>query len=121
MLKTGISCTKKGSVTMTVITSEFSISKTVLRALIELTGQPQLDVAIPMALRDAVEHRLQQIEATIQTYEDKYGLSFSEFEARGRDGTLPDRFSYEVEHDYFEWDSLVTRRARLQEIRQWLS
>ncbi len=106
---------------MAVITNEFSIPKAVLRALIELTGQPQLDVAIPMALRDAVEHRLQQVEAAIQTYENRYGMSFPEFEARGREGTLPDRFSYEVERDYFEWDSLVTRRAKLEEIRQWLS
>jgi hypothetical protein len=40
-----------------------------LKAIIELTGQPQLDVAILMILRDAIEHRLEKINAALEAYE----------------------------------------------------
>jgi len=103
-----------------VTTRELPISKFALRALIELTGQPQLDVAILVMLRDAIEHRLEKINVALEAYERKYGMSFQEFEAQGQSGELTDRFSYEVEKDYFEWDSLVTRKRKLEETYRWL-
>jgi hypothetical protein len=106
---------------MEVTTRELPISKFALKAIIELTGQTQLDVAILMVLRDAIEHRLEKINAALEAYEQKYGMSFQEFETRGRSGELPDRFSYEVESDYFDWDSLVTRKRKLEEIYRWLA
>ena len=106
---------------MEVTTRELPISKFALKALIELTGLPQLDVAILVMLRDAIEHRLEKINAALEAYERKYGMSFREFEAQGRSGELPDRFSYEVEKDYFEWDSLVTRKRKLEEVYRWLA
>jgi hypothetical protein len=48
-------------------------------------------------------------------------MSFQEFETRGRGGELPDCFSYKVERDYFDWDSLVTRKRKLEEIYRWLA
>ena len=105
---------------MEVTTRELPISKFALRALIELTGQPQLDVAILVMLRDAIEHRLEKINVALEAYERKYGMPFQEFEAQGQSGELTDRFSYEVEKDYFEWDSLVTRKRKLEETYRWL-
>lgn len=109
---------------MEVTTRELPISKFALKALIELTGQPQLDVAILVMLRDAIEHRLEKINVDLEAYERRYGMSFREFEAQGQSGELTeltrDRFSYEVEKDYFEWDSLVTRKRKLEETYRWL-
>ena len=106
---------------MEVTTRELPISKFALRALVELTGQPQLDVAIMVMLRDAIERRLEKLNAALEAYEKKYGMPFREFEAQGRSGELPGRFSYEVEKDYFEWDSLVTRKRKLEEIYRCLA
>jgi hypothetical protein len=106
---------------MDVMTGEVIIPKATLKALIEVTGQPELDVAILVMLRDAIEHRLEKIQSPLRAYEEKYGMTFEEFEAKGRSGELPDRFSQEVEEGYFEWDSLVTRQRKLEEILQWLA
>jgi hypothetical protein len=105
---------------MVVATHETLIPKVALRALIELTGQPQIDVALLMTLRDAVEHRLERIESALRDYEQKHGMTFQQFEAQARTGEMSDRFSYEKEKDYFEWDSLVTRKRKLEEIQRWL-
>jgi hypothetical protein len=105
---------------MAVATHETPIPKATLKALIELTGQSQVDVALLMTLRDAVEHRLEKIESALRDYEQKYGMTFQQFEIQARTGEMPDRFSYEKEKDYFEWDSLVTRKRKLEEIQQWL-
>jgi len=105
---------------MTVRVQPF-IPKIALKALTELTGQVQLDIALMMTLKDAIEHRLEKINTALRAYEQKYGMTFQEFEAKGRSGELPDRFSFEVERDYFEWDGLLTRKRKLEEIYQWLT
>jgi hypothetical protein len=97
-----------------------SMPKVALRALIELTGQSELDLALLATLRDALEHRLEKIDEALETLEGEYGMSFAKFEAQGRAQKLLGQFSYEVERDYFEWDSLVTRKRKLQEIAEWL-
>ncbi len=106
---------------MDAATGEMMIPKSTLKALIEVTGQPELNVAVLVMLRDAIEHRLEKIQVALRAYEEKYGMTFGEFEAAGKRGELPDRFSQEVEEDYFEWDSLVTRQRKLEEILQWLA
>ena len=106
---------------MDITMGEAIVPKSTLKALIEVTGQPELDVAILVMLRDAIEHRLEKIQSLLRVYEERYGLPFGEFEAQGRSGKLPDRFSQVVEEDYFEWDSLVTRQRKLEEILQWLA
>jgi len=98
-----------------------SVPKATLRALAELTGQIELGPAIAMTLRDAIEHRLEGIEAGIRVYEQRYGMSFEKFRARGQAGELPNQFTYPVERDFFEWDGLVARQHKLREIIQWLT
>jgi hypothetical protein len=80
---------------MAVATHETLIPKVALKALIELTGQAQVDVAFLITLRDAVEHRLEKIESALRDYEQKYGMTFQQFEIQARTGEMPDRFSYE--------------------------
>lgn len=92
------------------------ISKVALRALTELTGEPRFDVALHIALRDAVEHRLEKVNETIRGYERKYEMHFEQFQARGQAENLPNQFSYQVESDYLEWDGLMSREKKLEEI-----
>jgi hypothetical protein len=97
-----------------------TISKAALRALTELTGEPRLNVALLIALKDAVEHRLEKIDEAIDALEQKYGMSFEQFQTQGEEGKIPDQFSYAVESDYLEWDGLMSRKKKLEKIGQWL-
>jgi hypothetical protein len=106
--------------TVPTTTSTPAIPKVALRALTELTGEPRFDVALLIALRDAVDHRLEKINEAIRNYEVEYGMSFAEFRARGEEESIPNQFSFEVESDYLEWDGLISRRRKLEKIRQWL-
>ena len=106
---------------MSTVTPAPTIPKVALRALTELTGEPRFDVALLIALRDTVEHRLEKIGEAIHEYERKYDMSFQQFLARGEDKGIPDQFSYEVESDYLEWDGLMSRKRKLERIRQWLT
>jgi hypothetical protein len=105
---------------MSTVTPTTKIPKAALRALTELTGEPRFDVALLIALRDAVEHRLGKIDEAVRDYEQEYGMSFEQFQDRGQDEKIPDQFSYEVESDYLAWDGLISRKKKLEDIRQWL-
>ncbi len=96
------------------------ISKVALKALTELTGEPRFDVALHIALRDAVEHRLEKINEAIRGYEHKYEMPFEQFQAYGQAENIPNQFSYKVESDYLEWDGLTSRKKKLEKIKQWL-
>lgn len=106
---------------MTSATSGPTISKVALRALTELTGEPRFDVTLHIALRDAVEHRLEKIEEAIRDLERKYGMPFDDFQGRGQREEIPNQFSYEVESDYLEWEGLTSRKRKLERIRQWFT
>ena len=97
------------------------IPKSTLRALTELTGQVELPPAILMTLKDAIKYRLAKIRTSIKSYEEKHKMNFEEFEARGQNGDLESSSSYQVEQDYFEWDSLIARKKKLKEILLWLT
>ncbi len=105
---------------MSTTTPATTIPKVALKALTELTGEPRLDVALLIALRDAIEHRLEKINAAIRGYERKYGMSFKDFQTQGENQNLPNQFSHEVESDYLEWDGLMSRKKKLKKIGQWL-
>ncbi len=105
---------------MSTTTPMTTIPKVALKALTELTGEPRLDIALFITLRDAIEHRLEKINAAISEYERKYGMSFEQFLAQGENKSIPDQFSYRVESDYLEWDGLMSRKKKLEKINQWL-
>ncbi|MBS1249804.1 MAG: hypothetical protein MAG431_01388 [Chloroflexi bacterium] len=96
------------------------VPKVALKALTELTGEPRFEVALLMTLNDAVEHRLEKINAEILDYEQQYGMSFEKFQEQGEKENIPNQFSYEVENDYLEWDGLLSRKEKLESILQWL-
>lgn len=105
---------------MTLLSTPSPIPKTTLQALTELTGEPRLNVALLLTLQDAIAHRLAKINADIRRLEEKYGMSFEQFQSLGEQGKLADQFSFAVESDYLEWDGLVSRKKKLENMAQWL-
>lgn len=74
-----------------------------------------------MTLKDMIEHRLEKIEKEIKVLEKKYRTNFSEFEKNWKSGKIKSKFSYAVEKDYLEWDSLITRKKKLEQASKWLN
>ncbi|MCK4416591.1 MAG: hypothetical protein KAV99_00300 [Candidatus Latescibacteria bacterium] len=96
------------------------ISPTVLKALIDFTGEPRVDIAVRLALRDAARFKLEELESALKRLEEKYRMIFPEFERAFQNEEIPDTFSYEVEGDYLEWQGLRSRKKRVEDVLRWL-
>jgi len=90
------------------MTFAMNISKT----LLEITGEPRAEIAILELLKDAVEHRIEKIDAEIKKLEGKYDMTFEEFKDKFNSGKITDSYSYSVEAYYLEWEGLVNRLSK---------
>jgi len=91
------------------------------RALQDLTGEPRPDVALLLVLRDALAYRLGQMETGLQALEKKYGTTFDKHRKRWEIEDHDDDYRWEAERDYLEWEALVIRKRRLEDVYSWLS
>lgn len=97
------------------------ISPGVLKALTDFTGEPRMDIAVRLVLRDAAQFKLRELEHGIQRFEEKYGMPFPEFKRAFQSEEIPDAFSYEVESDYLEWEGLLSRKKRAEDVLRCLA
>lgn len=86
-----------------------TLATNISKTLLEVTGEPRVEIAIYGLLKDAIEHRIEKIEAEIKRLEGKYRMPFKEFADRFNKGEISDSFGYAVETDYLEWEGLVSR------------
>lgn len=105
---------------MVLKTGELEVPTQVARTLIELTDEPRPEVALGLVLKDALEYRLGKVQEDIAKLRDKYEVAFSTFRKRWLAGEIPDRHSYPVEKDFWEWEGLVSRLAVLNRLKKWL-
>lgn len=101
--------------------STLVLPKGTVQALRDLTGEPRPDVALLLVLRDAVTYRLEQIEAELDVFDAKYGMSFDEYRQRWESEDRDEDYRWEAEQDYLEWEALVTRKRRLEDVYGWLT
>ena len=92
-----------------------SVSNDTAKLLKDVTGESHLDSAVRITVRDALKHRLERVEEEIEEFEEKYGMSFEEFKQKWNSDEIEDRYSYDVESDFWEWEGLVTRKKRIEE------
>lgn len=92
------------------------ISKPIYRVLSDLTQQPRIEVALPLAVKDWVRLKLADAETRIQAFERRYDMDFAAFQHAWQEDRISDRYSYEVESDYWEWEAAVADRQRLMEM-----
>ncbi len=92
------------------------VASNLAKVLMDLTGETHLDIAIKETIKDALEHRLEKLNLEIQKYEDKYKMTFEEFDKKFRREKIANQYSYEVESDYLDWEGMIYRRKRLMEI-----
>ena len=101
--------------------STLVLPKGTVQALRELTGETRPDAALLLVLRDALNYRLGQIKAELATFETKYGLMFDQYRQRWETEDRAEDYGWESERDYLEWEALVTRKRRLEDLYSWLS
>lgn len=97
------------------------LPKGTVEALRDLTGEPRPDVALLLVLRDAVDYRLKQIEVELEAFKEKYGMNFEKYRQRWESEDRDQDYQWQAERDYLEWEALVTRKQRLEDVYGWLS
>ncbi|MBI3330061.1 MAG: hypothetical protein HYZ81_25555 [Nitrospinae bacterium] len=96
------------------------ISPQLVKVLTEVTGEMHLDSALRILARDAIDHRLKQLDARLLALEHQYGCSFESFDRRFQAGEIPNQHAYAIEQDYLEWEGLLSRQRHLLKVRMWL-
>jgi len=91
------------------------------RVLRDLTGESRPDVALLLVIRDASAYRLEQIEAELRAFEKRYGETFDEYCQRWESEDRSEDYRWEAERDYLEWEALVIRKRRLEDVYSWLT
>jgi len=97
-----------------------TLPKRTEHALRELTGEARPDVALVLVMRDAVAYRIQRLDEGLTAFEAKYGMTWDAFRDRWQDETREQDYAWEAERDYLEWEGMVTRRQRLDDVYGWL-
>jgi hypothetical protein len=96
------------------------VSKPVYRVLADLTQEPRLQVALPLAIKDLLRLKLVETRGRRRDFEQRYGMDFDSFKQAWNEGRIADRYSYQVECDYREWEAAVTDEVRLTELSETL-
>lgn len=88
------------------------VATNISKTLLEITGEPRLEIAILDILRDAIEHRIERIERELKKFEEKYHTAFNEFKEKFDREEISEPYSYDIEMDYLEWEGVVSRLSR---------
>ena len=89
--------------------TQVSLPNQLASLFIRASGTADLETALLKVVHEYIEMKIAQQEETITRLQDKWKMSFEEFERRSKDNTLgQDPYSYPVEKDYWEWDAAVT-------------
>jgi hypothetical protein len=94
------------------------VSKPIYRVIAGLTQEPRLEVALPLAIKDLLRLKLVETRGRRRDFEQRYGMDFDLFKQAWDEGRIADKYSYEVERDYQEWEATVTDEERLSEMSE---
>jgi hypothetical protein len=92
------------------------ISKPIYRILSDLTQEPRVEVALPLAIKDWVRLKLKETREQRALFESRYETDFAAFQQAWQNEQIADKHSYDVEHDYWEWEAIVSEEEQLQKI-----
>jgi hypothetical protein len=99
---------------------EAVISKPIYRILADLTQESRLEVALPIAIKDLVRLKLKETREQQEAFKQRYGMDFEAFKQAWDEGHIPDKYSYDVERDYWEWEAAVADEERLHQMLESL-
>lgn len=99
-----------------------TVSPQIGEFLIRVTHIPDIDAALKKVLSEYIELKIIDISEKKKVYELKWNMSFREFKEACKDKTVKaDVFSYEVEKEFWEWESLDTLLHYYEDIKsRWI-
>ncbi len=103
-----------------MVTEAIVIPKSIYRFVRKITGQSNFHIALLPATKNTVQSLIEETQVLIAGFENKYKMTFPEFEKACDDGRIKDPFSYEVEKDDWEWEAAIGELELFDEILQWL-
>lgn len=92
------------------------VSKPVYRILNTLTGEPRVEVALPLALKELLRLRLHAANQQRIAFEERYGMGFLQFKDNWNNAEERQKHGYEVEQDFWEWEAAVTDAEQYHEM-----
>jgi len=81
-----------------------------------ISRNADLEGALLKILFDYIDLKLKDINEKIRRFEEKYGMSYEEFKRRILDSD--ESYKYDVERDFWEWESLVTLKKYYEELKK---
>jgi hypothetical protein len=96
------------------------ISKPIYQILSDLTQEPRLEVALPLAIKDWLRLKLKEARDIQVDFEERYGKDFQAFQRAWESDEIPKRHSYEVERDYWEWEAAFTDEMQIAQMLESL-
>lgn len=90
--------------------------------LTQVTETPDYDTAVWKLLFDYLDLKIQALAMEAQAFEQKWGMTFAEFQQRLSLNTLnEDAYSFEVEQAFWQWEKVETLRQYYEGLRgQWM-
>lgn len=92
------------------------ISKPIYQILSDLTQEPRLEVALPLAIKDWLRLKLKEARDIQVDFEGRYGRDFQAFQRAWESGDISRRHSYKVERDYWEWEAAFTDEMQIAQM-----
>ena len=92
------------------------VSKPVYQILNSLTGEPRVEVALPLALKELVRLKLQQATYQRISFEERYKMDFATFQRQWSDNQNDQPADYDAEQDFWEWEAAVTDEEAYREM-----
>jgi hypothetical protein len=96
--------------------NQIAMSKPVHRILSSVTGEARADVALELAARDLLRLKLKEVEHQVAEFEKQYHQPFGDFKKAWHSDQIADKHSFQVEHDYWEWEAAVEDAKKYQQL-----
>lgn len=95
------------------MTNTLEIDRDIYNILIESFGENTLREKIDDILLSAMESLLEKYTRKILEFEERYGISFKEFEKMWDEGKIDNKHNHEIEGDFIDWEMLEMEKKEL--------
>jgi len=88
---------------------------------VKTTKSKDVEAAFQKVIADYLELKLKDLHETIKGFEAKWGMTFEEFKAGTKNGSLENAYSFNVERDYWQWEEIETLKHHYETLRnEWI-
>jgi hypothetical protein len=95
-----------------------TVSPRIGALLTQVAETPDIETALWRVLSDYIDLKFAALTVQVKEFEAKWGMSFSEFSSKIKDGTLgADAYSFDVEKEFWEWEKAETLLNHYQTLK----